>query len=263
VISDMELRTDRVCLWLFDVERDQSACGPLLGELHPREQRRAEAFLQPVDRWAFVLGRGTLRRLLTRCLPPVGPIGALAEGRWGKPAVPVVPGEPPGLEFNISHSGGRVLLAATWGTAVGVDLEVPRPGVEIEELLRRFFSKEEFAVWQSLPAELRRTGFYHLWTRKEAVVKAVGRGLSLPLDSFQVTFDPRGACRVIVAPPETPSAFDWTLCDLTEEVRQRSSAEAPLAQAALALPGRGFELEWRAAEELLVPCPGAITPGQG
>jgi 4'-phosphopantetheinyl transferase len=259
----MELRTDRVLLWLFDVERDQSACGPLFSELHSGEQRRAEAFLQPVDRWAFVLGRGALRRLLTRCVPPVGPVGALAEGRWGKPGVPVVPGEPPRVEFNISHSGGRVLLAATCGMAVGVDLEVPRPGVEFEELLRRFFSAEEFAEWQSLPTALRTAGFYHLWTRKEAVVKAVGRGLSLPLASFQVTFDPRGACRVVVAPPETPSAWDWTLCDLTEGVRQRSAFEAPLARAALALPGRGFELEWRAAEELLVPSLGKVTPKPG
>lgn len=256
----MELRTDRVLLWLFDVERDQSACGPLFSELHPREQRRAEAFLQPVDRWAFVLGRGALRRLLSRCVPQVKPVEVLAEGRWGKPAVPVVPGEPPGVEFNISHSGGRVLLAATWGTPVGVDLEVPRPGVEFEELLRRFFSADELAVWQSLSPPLRSAGFYHLWTRKEAVVKAVGRGLSLPLNSFQVTFDPRGTCRVVVAPPESPSACDWTLCDLTGEVRLQSSAEAPLAHAALALPGRGFEPEWRAAEELLVPSLGKIAP---
>lgn len=259
----MELRTDRVLLWLFDVERDQAACGPLFDELHPQEQRRAEAFLQPVDRGAFILGRGALRRLLTRCRPAAGPVAALAEGRWGKPSVPVAPGDSVGVEFNISHSGGRVLLAATRGTAVGVDLEVPRPGVEIEEVLRRFFSAAEFAEWQSLPPELRTTGFYHLWTRKEAVVKAMGRGLSLPLDSFQVTFDPRGSCRVVVAPPETPAAFDWTLCDLTSDVRLQSAAEAPLAHAALALPGRGFEPEWRAAEELLVPSLGRIPPGQG
>jgi 4'-phosphopantetheinyl transferase len=259
----MELCADRVLIWLFEVDRDRAACGPLARELHPREQQRAEAFLQPIDRQSFVLGRGAVRRLLARCRPPVGPVGALTEGRWGKPAVPVIPGAPPGVEFNVSHSGGRVLLAATWGTPVGIDLEVPRPGVEIEELLRRFFSQEEVAGWQSLPPTLRTTGFFHLWTRKEAVVKAMGRGLSLPLDSFQVTFDPRGPCRVVVAPPETPSAFDWTLCDLTEAVRQRSSAEAPLAHAALALPRRGLELEWRAAEELLVPSLGEITPEPG
>jgi 4'-phosphopantetheinyl transferase len=202
----MELCADRVLIWLFDVDRDRAACGPLARELHPREQQRAEAFLQPIDRQSFVLGRGAVRRLLARCRPPVGPVGALTEGRWGKPAVPVIPGAPPGVEFNVSHSGGRVLLAATWGTPVGIDLEVPRPGVEIEELLRRFFSQEEVAGWQSLPPTLRTTGFFHLWTRKEAVVKAMGRGLSLPLDSFQVTFDPRGPCRVVVAHrPKPPS----------------------------------------------------------
>jgi len=250
---EMELRADRVLLWLFDVERDCAACESLAKELHLVERKRAEAFLQPVDRWAFVLGRGTLRRLLARCQPAVGSVGALAEGRWGKPAVPVMPNSPPGFQFNISHSAGRVLLAATWGTAVGVDLEVPRPGVEIEELVRRFFSADEVAAWQHLPLELRTSGFYHLWTRKEAVVKAVGRGLSLPLDSFQVTFDPRGPCQVVVAPPETPSAFDWTLCDLTEPVRLRSPAAALPAHAALALPAHPFELEWRSAEELLLP----------
>jgi 4'-phosphopantetheinyl transferase len=259
----MELRPDRVLLWLFDVERDREACEALANELHPDERKRAAAFLRPVDRWAFVLGRGTLRRLLARCEPPVGPVGALAEGRWGKPTVPIPPESPPGIQFNISHSGGRVLLAATWGTSVGVDVEVPRTGVEIEELLRRFFSPDEVAAWQHLPLELRTSGFYHLWTRKEAVIKAVGRGLSLPLNSFQVTFDPRGPCQIVVAPPETPSAFEWTLCDLTVPVRVRSPAEAPPAHAALALPGHPFELEWRPAEELLVPgqCPPLFDRG--
>jgi len=247
----MELSSDRVFVWLFDVETHRRAAGQLAAGLSPPEQQRARAFLQESDRLAFQLGRGALRRLLARCTPRVEKVDTLATGAWGKPALSNPQGMPPGVEFNISHSGGLVLLAATLGTPVGIDLEVPRPGVELQEILERFFSPGEVAEWHRLPASLRSDGFYSLWTRKEAVVKALGRGLSLPLDSFQVTLDPREPCRLLVAPPDTPAADDWTLCDLTEDLARWLAVPSLPAHAALALPGRAFQYEHRRAEELL------------
>jgi 4'-phosphopantetheinyl transferase len=247
----MELSSDRVLLWLFDVEKHQSPAEQLANELSPGEQTRARAFLQDQDRLAFLLGRGALRRLLSRCAPSVGEIGTLVTGPWGKPSLDTGAGHSPGVEFNISHSGGLVLLAATWGTPVGIDLEVPRPGVELQEILERFFSRGEVAEWHRLPPGLRSDGFYSLWTRKEAVVKALGRGLSLPLDSFQVTLDPREPCRLILAPPGTPPAEHWTVRDLTGDLRGCLGVQASPAFAALALPGSPFQYEYRPAEELL------------
>lgn len=97
----------------------------------------------------------------------------------GKPVFP----ENSGVHFNISHSGGYVVLA--FGKApLGVDIEcVKRADLKVA---KRFFAKEEYDCLAEMPETERGDIFYKIWTGKEAVVKASGAGLSVPLDSFSV-----------------------------------------------------------------------------
>lgn len=77
-------------------------------------------------------------------------------------------------------------------------------------LVRRFFSASENATYEALPEASRQRGFFDCWARKEAYIKAVGRGLSLPLNSFDVAFgDDQPARLVRVSPPE--AAKSWSL----------------------------------------------------
>ena len=76
---------------------------------------------------------------------------------------------------------------------VGCDIERVDPGFDFEELATRYFAPQEIANLQSLPAALRRAGFFWHWTLKEAYVKCRGIGLSLPLDSFTFSLAPDGA----------------------------------------------------------------------
>lgn len=110
---------------------------------------------------------------------------AFAAGPFGKPAL-TAPPQAAGLHFSVSRSGGVAVLAVARGGRVGVDVAALRPVPEAALIARRLFSPAEAAALAALPDTARLAGFYRLWTCKEAVVKALGGGLSIPLDAFEV-----------------------------------------------------------------------------
>jgi 4'-phosphopantetheinyl transferase len=184
-----------------------------LALLAPDELARAERFRFARDRAHFVSGRAQLRRRLgaaaaldPRCIE-------FGYGPAGKPFCDAA-----GLSFNLSHSADLAVLAIVDGTAahVGVDVEVPGAGHEhLDELVaRRFFAAGEVRRLLALPAEERRAGFFRCWTRKEALLKAVGGGLSLPLDDFEVTFEAGVPARVARA-SEPLARGVWNLLDVS------------------------------------------------
>jgi 4'-phosphopantetheinyl transferase len=148
------------------------------------EQRRAR-FYRPDDADRFLVGRGTLRRELGRmlALPPTAV--PLELGPHGKPLV-----TGGAIEVNVSHSGGVVLIALAVGVEIGVDVERIDDRVARDAVLDRFFSEREAAEMRALPDELRVASFFHTWASREALIKAVGAGFSLPIDSFDVSIDP-------------------------------------------------------------------------
>ncbi len=111
----------------------------------------------------------------------------LARGEHGKPFAP----EWPDLHFNLSHSGRHVLLAFARGQPLGVDIESRNRRVSHVAIAQRFFAPDEAQAIAALAADRRGDAFRHLWTRKEAVLKALGVGLSFGLDrvEFEVRSD--------------------------------------------------------------------------
>ena len=86
------------------------------------------------------------------------------------------------LEFNISHSGQYVLCALSNNAKIGVDVEEVRP-IDFNDFDRQF-TKAEWDVIHSFADPLH--GFYNMWTKKEAIVKADGKGLNIPLEDIIV-----------------------------------------------------------------------------
>jgi 4'-phosphopantetheinyl transferase len=95
--------------------------------------------------------------------------------------------------------------------AIGVDVERWRAMRDEGALVRRYFSQVEIAAYDALPPARRSEGFFNCWTRKEAYVKAVGRGLGLPLHSFDVTLDRGPAARLLRASTHGGEDRTWSL----------------------------------------------------
>lgn len=154
--------------------------------LSDEERRRAERFRLEEDRRRSVVARGTLRMLLGRRLGADPRRLEFVEGAQGKPALRG--GE---LDFNVSHSGDRVAIAiAAGGSPVGIDIEVEQPRMtDLVVLARRYFSAGEAREVEraaDVDADAAMRLFFTIWTAKEAVIKAVGGGLSIELASFSV-----------------------------------------------------------------------------
>ena len=129
-------------------------------------------------------GRAPLRALLAAYLGVAAEQVVLAEGEHGRPALAA--GLDPTLDFNWSHSGGHAVVAVGRHVAPGIDLESLRPRPRALQLARRFFCAEEAAALAALPEAERGAAFLELWTAKEAVLKALGRGLAFGLDRLSV-----------------------------------------------------------------------------
>jgi 4'-phosphopantetheinyl transferase len=172
--------------WLFDVDLPADEVVALYRLLDREERARAMQFRFPRDRDRFIARRGRLRRLLGSYLGEAAEDIVFRHNDFGKP---LILGDD-GLQFSLSHSHGVALCAVAWDRAVGCDLEWQDEGLAERETADRLFSARERDVLHRLPPGQWIEGFYNCWTRKEAFVKALGRGLSHPLDSFDVSVSP-------------------------------------------------------------------------
>jgi 4'-phosphopantetheinyl transferase len=153
------------------------------------EHERAERMHSTQLRERFGTGRGMLRTILSRYLACDPADLRFQYGEYGKPALAEAY-QAHGIQFNLAHSAGLALLAITQEHAVGVDVEAIVAHDDLPAVAKRFFAPaEQQALW-NLPEHQRLRGFYECWVRKEAVIKLVGDGLTMPLDSFVVSLDP-------------------------------------------------------------------------
>jgi 4'-phosphopantetheinyl transferase len=133
--------------------------------------------------------------------PPV-----IARTGRGKPYAPALAG----IDFNLSHARDHALIAIARGQALGVDLERIDRKLDAHDLARRFFSTREAAALDAMPEAQRATAFLRLWTCKEAVLKALGAGISFGLDRVAFDLD-AGGCPTAIAEiaDEAGEAAGW------------------------------------------------------
>lgn len=148
--------------------------------LSPDELLRANRFVGAALRRRYVAAHTFLRRALARHAGVDPASLRFGVNEHGKPLLPDLPQ----LQFNLSHSGDWALCGIAEGASIGVDIEEMRPLAEHVDIAARFFSSEERSRIARAEDSLRT--FYDVWAKKEAVVKADGRGLSVPLQKFSV-----------------------------------------------------------------------------
>ena len=171
----------------------------LLALLDDIERDRYAGYRREIDQLRFLTGR-TLIRAVAAVRLGVEPESVVLDSSCygcgkphGKPRV-VADGAP---EVSISHSGERVALAVVDGVPVGIDVEEIR-AAEVDDLARVTFTAKEQAEFAAVPAAGRQGAFFTYWSRKEAVVKATGKGMSIPMSRFTLSaFD--AAPRVVAS----------------------------------------------------------------
>lgn len=184
---------------VVDVPLDPPA-DDLLALLDDDERGRASRFRFAGDRARFVAAHAMTRIAIGRATGCPPDALRFTAGPFGKPRLAESAID---VRFNLSHAGDRALLALTRGREVGIDIEEHRP-LDVLDLAARFFAVDEIHALEALPASEREEAFYRCWTRKEAFIKALGLGLSLPLDCFSVSLasdEPFQALRTCHAAP--------------------------------------------------------------
>ncbi|SEC96221.1 4'-phosphopantetheinyl transferase superfamily protein [Streptomyces sp. TLI_105] len=195
-------------IWWADPATVTDDCLDLLDET---EQSRLPQLRRTEDRQRFIAGRALLRTAAAGYLglPPqwVEVIARCPDcsRNHGKPELPGT-----GLQVSVSHSGSRVAVAVTRTGPVGIDVEEISASVAPAELLPHVLGPAE----PRTPAHTTIGGFHRMWTRKEAVLKATGQGLRIPLSEVGVSAPEEDPRVLFLGGPAAGPAEDFVLADL-------------------------------------------------
>lgn len=198
-------------MWGTTLERPAHVVAQLRQLLTGDERARADRFRFERDRARYTVGRAVLRILLGRYLRRAPEWVRFKYGDNGKP---YLAGNE--LWFNLSHSGAVALYGFGSAAEIGIDVELDDANFARERIAERFFSPAEVAVLRSLPDSLQGRAFLTCWTRKEAFIKARGDGLSLPLDSFDVSLAPEAPAALVRTAWSRGEPAQWRLEDLSD-----------------------------------------------
>jgi len=149
------------------------------------EKDRASRYLTEESQLEFIFGRSILRHVIGMWLGVEPTSLIFGYGPEGKPFLQS-PNTEEALQFNLSHSHGRLVIALCEGRSVGVDIERIQCEMDWLPVARRYYSSDELGYLLSLPVEQRASAFFSVWTCKEAFLKATGQGLIDHMAGIQV-----------------------------------------------------------------------------
>jgi 4'-phosphopantetheinyl transferase len=206
---DLPLERGQTHVWAVRLDGVAPIAADGTAILSPEEVEKAKRFHFPRDQARFAAARSMLRKILGHYLRSEPAEVRFNYGPKGKPFLDSA--SSPKLHFNLSHSENLALIALTWEGPVGVDVERIRPLSDSEELAERFFCENENAALKNVRAGERFDAFFDLWTRKEALIKATGDGMTdegIKIDTLST--EERSAHLVDIR-PGLVSLSDWDL----------------------------------------------------
>lgn len=225
------LGRNQVHVWQASLTLPDRAWRDLWALLDKNERAQADRYHSERDRQRYSIAHGILRRLLSRyvAVPPTD-IRFLV-GAHGKPDLAQSSGDR-ALRFNIAHSGELALFAFAEDREVGVDVEVINSRAADPAIAERFFAPAEWRRIVAQPPADRPLMFARFWTLKEAYLKALGIGLTQPLNGFEISLD-GDVPSLVSAMGAEDTKSSWTLSELSV---------GPQYAAALCVEGTGWEL---------------------
>jgi len=198
-----QLNFDEVHIWRFDLDKETAYLNEYSTVLAPSEHDVINRLIQPLHRQRALSARIQLRVMLASYLNVTAEEISFSKGEFGKPYI-----EASEYAFNLSHSQNVALLAVSREPNIGVDIECWRPLDNREGIVQRHYSTLEKQQWQTLADEVKEKVFFDNWTRKEAFIKATGRGLGMGLSSC--SFDLLGGSGLLECSSEYGSPNRWS-----------------------------------------------------
>ncbi|MDD5467704.1 MAG: 4'-phosphopantetheinyl transferase superfamily protein [Anaerolineales bacterium] len=211
--ADISINCDEIHVWRAQIDLLAHRVPYLLQILSEDEKERAKRFQFQKDRERFIVVRSLLRAILSRYVNVEANQLRFCYGPYGKPAMDTSTGYEV-FRFNLSHSYELALYAIAYNREVGIDVELNRPIIEVDQIVERFFSIREKSIFRAMPSKLKHKAFLTCWTRKEAYLKARGTGLSLAFDQFDVSLVPGEPTKLLDSRIESPDTVLWSIQEL-------------------------------------------------
>jgi 4'-phosphopantetheinyl transferase len=234
-VGPQKISLGTVHVWQFEIALPRDQADRYRDILSPDENQRADRFYFDRDRIRFIAARAAMRSILAGYLNAAPSEIIFSYAANGKPGLAGGLNES-GLKFNLSHSHDRALLGVVSNFCIGVDIEFIKYEFASDEIAQRFFAPGEVSRLRAIPEMERASAFFSCWTRKEAYIKAVGQGLSLPLDSFEVAFGPGVQASLLQVNTSPEEAARW---------RMYSIPAAEGYAAAIIVEGKDHKIEYR------------------
>jgi 4'-phosphopantetheinyl transferase len=205
VVPPLELNA--VHSWFAPVSGNPAQLAEYRNLLSRDEVQSAERFRFERDRQTYIFAHGMLRILLGAYSLKYPAELRFEYSAHAKPSL-AFPTKT-GFEFNLSHTAGAVLVGVCRDRQIGADIELIREDFDLEEIAARFFTGPEQACLHGLPTADRARRFFEYWTRKEAILKARGDGLSFPLTLVDVSRADNSA--ILLSGPDIDGVRQWTI----------------------------------------------------
>jgi len=203
-----------VDVWQGDTLCSQSKALYYWSLLDEYEKERAKIFKRQELQDKFIKTRAVLKEILAGYFSVTAQELSIETAEYGKPFIKT----DKNIHFNLSHKGDKFVIAVSNVSEIGIDIEQYKGRQTLSGLVNKCFSQQEAQFWHSLPEAQQIDMFYRFWVRKEAFVKAVGRGIALGLD--QCVINPEKQSCFLSIPQVYGLASDWKILDikLAEEV---------------------------------------------
>ena len=211
------LTSNEIHVWAATLCPPAEILNQFAATLSPDETARANKFKFERHRNRFIAGRGALRGILAPYLNAQPAELGFDYSPNGKPSLAGRFAESK-IHFNLAHSDELALIAVTRIGIVGVDVEKVRPVKDMDHLVARFFSPRESDAFQKVAEAEKPAAFFNLWTRKEALLKATGEGITRSLSLVEVSFLPGEPARLVAIAGDSAKAAEWSLRDLSPAV---------------------------------------------
>jgi 4'-phosphopantetheinyl transferase len=219
------LSNDEVHVWRLRINPAECFPGDSMTILSADEIERKDRLLFQTDKNRFAATRVTLRRILGSYMGISPEKLTFRYGSYGKPCLSAED-HIEDLRFNVSHTHDLALIAVSRKRDVGIDVEQVRAETAYESIAHRIFSASELRAFHKLPPSSRMSAFYATWTQKEALVKALGQGISFSFDRIEVLFDPRPSTTIFNIDGQAIDSNSWWLISLHPAADYRAALAA-------------------------------------